>query len=427
MEEQRLRGTVFTSGWLYGAGLLLVLGMALREPALSIFALLTLLTAGLSRLWGRHALDGLEYERRLSATRAFPGETVELTTSLTNRKWLPLPWLELEDQVSDRLKVRDQEALPSTRPGTTVLRLTTAARPFERVQWRFQLDCPHRGAFSIGPASLRSGDLFGFFTRQQGWEATDQLLVYPRVVPLERLALPPLQPFGEARASRHPVLDPSRTVGVREYRPDDAFRFVHWKATARLGDVQVKVFEPAVTVQLGLFLNLDSYERPWEGIDYLRVESAIVAAASLARHGLKAREQVGVFANGVLVGSDQHLRVRPALGPNQLQAILEGLAKLTPLASTSFVRLLRLEAPRFVTESTLVVISAVMTASLATELAELLVTRRRVVLLTVGEVSAPELPGLSVYRLPENLAGDEPSARPRYVRLADIQGQGSGP
>ena len=420
--EQRLRGTFFNGVWLYGAGLLLLLGMALRQPALSIFAALTLLVAGISKLWGRHALDHLIYERHLSAQRAFPGEMIELTISLTNGKWLPLTWLELEDQVSDRLKVRDQESLPSNRPGTTVLRLTTAARPYERIHWRFQIDCPHRGAFSFGPASLRSGDLFGFFTRQERREVTDRLLVYPRIVPLEGLGLPPLQPCGEARAFQHLVPDPSRTVGVREYRPDDAFRFVHWKATARLREVQVKVFEPAVTVQAGIFLNLDSYERPWEGIDYLRVESAIVAAASLARHALDAREQVGVYSNGVLVGSDQHLRVRPGLGPNQFQAILEGLAKLTPLASTSFVRLLRLEAPRFVAGSTLVVITAVMTESLVAALAELLVAGRRVVLLTVGETEAPELPGLIVHPVPENLAGDEPALRPRYLRVADIRG-----
>lgn len=417
-----MRSLFFSGVWFYGAAGLLLLGMALRQPALSILAFLTLLTAASSRLWGQHALDHIEYERRLSARRVFPGESVELVTSLTNRKWLPLPWIELEDQVSDRLRVRDQEALPSARPGTTVLRLTTAARPYERISWSFHLDCPHRGAFSIGPSSLRSGDLFGFFTRHEVREKTDQLLVYPRIVPLERLGLPPRQPFGEARAAFHLVPDPARTVGVRDYRPEDAFRFVHWKATARLQEVQVKVFEPAVAVQLGIFLNLDTYERPWEGIDYLRAESAIVAAASLASHGLEEREQVGVYANGVLVGSDQHLRVHPGLGPRQLSAILEGLAKLTPLSATSFVRLLRQETRRFPVGSTLVVISAVMTEALSASLAELLMGRRKVVLLQVGEVEDPELPGLEVHSLPEDLLGDPPSTRPRYVRITDIRG-----
>lgn len=417
-----MRSHFFNSFWLYGAVVLLLLGMALRQPALSALAFLTLLTAGMTWLWGQHSLDHVEYRRELSARRVFPGETVELVTSLTNRKWLPLPWIELEDQVSDRLRVRDQEALPSSRPGTTILRLTTAARPFERVSWSFFIDCPHRGAFSIGPVSLRSGDLFGFFSRHEQRDATDQLLVYPRIVPLERLGLPPRQPFGEARATFHLLPDPARTVGVRDYRPEDAFRFVHWKATARLQEVQVKVFEPAVAVQLGIFLNLDTYERPWEGIDYIRAESAIVAAASLARHGLAEREQVGVYANGVLVGSDQHLRVRPGLGPRQLSAILEGLAKLTPLSATSFVRLLRQETRRFPVGSTLVVISAVMTEALSAALAELLMGRRRVVLLQVGEAEAPQLPGLEVHALPENLLGDPHETRPRYVRITDIRG-----
>lgn len=419
MEQHRVRSYFFNAIWFYGSGVLLLLGMALRQPALSILAFLTLLTAGSSKLWSRHALDGLTYKRRLSNNRAFRGESITLTTELVNHKWLPLPWIEVEDQVSDRIRLRNQETLPSNRPGTTILRLTTSVRWFERVSWTFKLDCPHRGAFFVGPLSLRSGDLFGFFSEQQRFREVDRILVYPRILPIEDLGLPPRHPLGDSRAVHQLIADPTRTVGVREYRPEDSFRFINWKASAKLQETQVKVFEPTVSLQLGIFLNLDTFERPWEGIDYTRAESAITAAASLASHSIESRYLVGIYANGVMAGSDQSLRIPPSLGPSQLATVLEGLAKLTPLAATNFQRLLHDEASRFPWGSTIVIITSLMTAALRQTIEELLNERHRVILLRVGEFQVPALPNLVVHTLPDNLIGTD-SEETRYARTIHI-------
>ncbi|MGA7673208.1 MAG: DUF58 domain-containing protein [Nitrolancea sp.] len=416
MEQHRVRSYFFNAIWFYGSAVLLLLGMALRQPALSILAFLTLLTAGCSKLWSRHALDNVTYTRRLSNTRVFRGESIEMTAELVNHKWLPLPWIEVEDQVSDRIRLHDHEVLPSNRPGTTVLRLTTSVRWFERVSWTFRLDCPHRGAYSVGPLSLRSGDLFGFFSEQQRFDKVDQILVYPHILPMEDLGLPPRHPLGDSRALQQLIADPTRIVGVREYRPEDSFRFINWKASAKLQEPQTKVFEPTVSLQLGIFLNLDTFERPWEGIDYSRAESAITAAASLANHCIEERYLVGLYANGVVSGSDQNLRIRPSLGPNQLSTVLEGLAKLTPLAATNFQRLLHEEASRFPWGSTIVVVSSLMTEALVNTLEELLGDRHRVILLRIGEFEVPLLPNLIVHTLPDDLVGKAFEGN-RYARI----------
>lgn len=421
MDEHRVRSYFFNAIWFYGSGVLLLLGMALRQPSLSILAFVTFLTAGSSKLWSRHALDNVTYTRHLSQTRIFRGESIQLTAELVNKKWLPLPWIEVEDQVSDRIRLHETETLPSSRPGTTVLRLTTSVRWFERVSWSFRLDCPHRGSYAIGPVSLRSGDLFGFFSEQLRFNAVDRILVYPHILALEDLGLPPRHPLGDSRALHQLIADPTRTVGVREYRPEDSFRFINWKATAKLQDVQVKVFEPTVSLQLGIFLNLDTFERPWEGIDYARAESAITAAASLTSHCIDERYQVGIYANGVMAGSDQTLRIHPGLGPNQLATVLEALAKLTPLAATNFQRLLHEEASRFPWGSTILVISALMTELLGRTIEELLHQRHRVILLRIGEFEVPPIPNLVVHTLPDDLVG-KGSESGRYVHMISVEG-----
>lgn len=422
LAQRGLRSNFFNSFWIYGALIILIIGMAAGQPALSILGLLTLITAIGSWLWGRASLDQLSYQRTLSAERIFQGETVVMEATIVNRKWLPLPWLSVEDQISDRVLVRERETLPSNRPGMTLLRLVTSVRWYERVSWTFNLDCPERGAYNVGPVSMRSGDLFGFFSRSSMIEGRDQIIVYPRIVPLEEIGLPPLHPFGDQRRDRHLITDPSRPIGIRDYRPEDSFRYIHWKATARQGQIQVKVFEPTVTVQIGIFLSLDTYERYWEGVDYNRAESAIVAAASLAAHGLKERCQVGVYANGVMTNSDQTLRIHPGRGPDQLGTILQGLAKLTPLSSTNFPRLLSAEARRFPWGSTIVVISALMTDSLALTLAELLTRGHRVVLLRVGDYEPPALRDLVVHTMPDNLIGRTDDDRSHYVVSIDASG-----
>ncbi len=96
--------------------------------------------------------------------------------------------------------------------------------------------------------------------------------------------------------------------------------------------------------------------------------------------------------------------------------MLEGLAKLTPLAATNFQRLLHEEASRFPWGSTIVVVSALMTDALAQTIEELLNERHRVILLRIGEFKVPQLPNLVVHTLPDDLVGKVFTGN-RYARM----------
>ncbi len=60
---------------------------------------LALSAAGMAKLWSRFSLAGVGYERIVSEMRVFPGEHIELTLRLINRKLLPLPWIQLNDEI----------------------------------------------------------------------------------------------------------------------------------------------------------------------------------------------------------------------------------------------------------------------------------------------------------------------------------------
>ena len=415
-QVSRSRSLFFSTYWLYAAGALILVGMILRERSLTLLGLLTLCTAGGSWLWARYSLDRVEYSRTLESARLFSGESVQMHFSVINRKLLPLAWLDVEDQIGDRLELVDRDILPSGVPGVNMLRITTAARWYERITWTIEINCPSRGFHPLGPVTLRSGDLFGFFNRRETIASEARLTVYPRVVALEDVNIPARHLFGDQRIRRQIITDPSRTAGVRDYRPEDSIRFVDWKATARVQTLQTKVFEPTTEIQFGVFLNLDTFEHYWEGLDYERAEGAIIVAASIAMRALRERHAVGMYANGVVGGSDQALRVRAGRSPSQHEEILAGLAKLSPIASVNFPRLLREETRRFPFGSTIVVVTGIMTDPISAVVAEMASEGHQVVILTIGEdVQAMQMRGVVSVPIDQERLRDAVPKRQHYA------------
>ncbi|MBX6771625.1 MAG: DUF58 domain-containing protein, partial [Chloroflexi bacterium] len=90
---------MFSPGALIVFAALLVLSAIAHQLPLFLLSLTLLGAAGLSRLWERYCLAGLEYRRRFSTDRATFGETIDLEIEIVNRKLLPLAWLEIEDEI----------------------------------------------------------------------------------------------------------------------------------------------------------------------------------------------------------------------------------------------------------------------------------------------------------------------------------------
>jgi uncharacterized protein (DUF58 family) len=96
------------------AGLLLAAWYG--QVVIVIVLALVLSAAGLSKLWSRYSLVGVSCERRLSEQRIFPGEYLELRLRLVNRKLLPLPWIQLDDEIPAGF-ASDISLAPGSKPG----------------------------------------------------------------------------------------------------------------------------------------------------------------------------------------------------------------------------------------------------------------------------------------------------------------------
>ncbi|HOG46929.1 MAG TPA: DUF58 domain-containing protein [Anaerolineae bacterium] len=397
---------MFSEAWLLLAALALVVGLVAGRPGLTVLGALLAAAAGAS--WGanRWALHGVEYRRRLSERRAFAGETLTLELSVANRKLLPLSWLRIEDECPLELTVLDAELLPSPQPTTGYLTSLLSMRWFEQVRWRLRLRGDSRGYYQLGPAHLTSGDLFGLFHREATAEGRDTLIVYPRIYGMEALGLPAKEPFGDSRAAQQMLEDPSCTVGIRDYGAGDPLRRVHWKATARRQQLQVRVFEPTTHLQLLICLNVATLPNAWQGSIPELLEQAVSVAGSLASFGAEHKYEVGLVANGCWPLSDQPLRVLPGRSPYQLAYVLEALAAVSPMPTGRLADLLLKTSARLPWGATLAVVTAVVDDDLIEAMERLHAAGRRLVLFSLdghaqGAVHEPPLRGLPFlcYRL----------------------------
>jgi len=317
----------------------------------------------LGKLWTRQTLRAIRYQRTLPSDRAFLGEVLQAKLEIANSSWSPVPWLRLRDNLPVQLHV------PSS------FHQVVSLLSHERVTFTYQLHCRRRGYYRLGPLALWAGDLFGGAQEMQQRDDHQPLTVYPRIVPLRRVALPSQSPFGEIPSPQRIFEDPTRVIGVRDYTSSDSLRHINWKTSASVGRLQVKKYEPAISLETALFLNLNSVEYDPRSRGEAS-ELAIVIAASMANHLVERRQKVGLTTNGLdpLTGKVQPVTLLPRKGRAHLMKVLEVLARIEASSTFPFTELLRRESVILSWGTTAIVITPQETEDL---FASLLQLRRR--------------------------------------------------
>ncbi len=203
--------------------------------------------------------------------------------------------------------------------------VTIASR--SSMEHEYQLYCKRRGVYSVGPLQLRTGDLFGFVNGARQENTSVEVTVYPQVLPLDKLGLPSRSPFGTLSSRQRLFEDPARVSGVRSYSSGDNQRSIHWKASARADELLVKKFQPAISLNVAIVLDLNRNAYPYRG-EIGFSEWAIVLAASVASHLASQRQAVGLISNGVDAVTEQAIPALPArTGQGHLMNLLSALAR----------------------------------------------------------------------------------------------------
>jgi uncharacterized protein (DUF58 family) len=312
---------------------LLVLGVALVVAALStglpfIFYLLYLaiLVVGGSYALTRLGLADLEAGYAVSQVYGHVGEQFRVTYTLRNASRLAKPWLEVHNPTS----------LPVAIPGRAIALGSRGER-----SWVARVPLTRRGHYRIEPLQVRTGDPFGFFEASASVGQPVTLVVYPRIDRLPLWRLPAANLEGSHAAPERTFQTSPLATTVRPYAPGDGFNRIHWRSTARHGEIQVKEFDLEQTADVWIFLDLERDIQTGQGEDS-SAEIAIRAAASIADRSLDENRAVGMTAFGHRIsvlpadrGGRQHLKVMQTLAAVEadgaaplVEGLVTGLSRL---------------------------------------------------------------------------------------------------
>ncbi|MER6083189.1 DUF58 domain-containing protein [Streptomyces sp. NPDC001833] len=263
------RGRSFLAAGIAAVICAYILGQAdLRRVGLLLAVLPLICAAVLYRT--RYRVAG---SRRLSPARVPAGSEARVHLRMDNVSRLPTGLLMLQDRVPYVLGPRPRFVLDRVEPGGR-----------REVSYRVRSDL--RGRYPLGPLQLRLTDPFGMCELTRSFSTFDTLTVIPKVEPL-----PPIRLSGEAKGygdgrQRSLALAGEDDVIPRGYRYGDDLRRVHWRSTARYGELMVRREEQPQRARCTVLLDTRGGAYEGAGPDSA-FEWAVSGAASVLVHMLE--------------------------------------------------------------------------------------------------------------------------------------------
>ena len=269
----------------YGGGLRELLYVAILLAALPLGAVLHVWTArprlSVSRSFSPHIL-----EAGAGATVTMHVRNLALRRSARSRWRDTLPWRPGVTPDADLPPLQPRGARYSSRGNTATL--------------RYELRPPRRGVFAVGPLGVDVIDAFGMATSSLTTGEPQSIVVTPQAVPLPATGLTASAGDGEARlVQRRSSGDEDDTI-TREYRSGDAMRRVHWRATARHGDLMVRQEEQRSRPEARIIVDTrrtgyrDASDEDEDAVESEAFEWVVRMLASVALHLRRAGFEVTI-------------------------------------------------------------------------------------------------------------------------------------
>jgi hypothetical protein len=289
-------GTITAAGWLtILVALMLPVGLALGwlELVAASLVAIVLLVLSVPFLFGAHSYD---VDLSLDSDRVVAGTEVGGSVTITN--------------TSKRIALPGRLDIP-TGGGLTDVHVPLLRSGHSYVE-RVFISAARRGVIRVGPVTSVRTDPLGLLKREVAWVDVNELFVHPVTVPIPSTSAGFIKDL-EGNPSAEVVDSDISFHAIREYQLGDARRNIHWKSTAKTGQLMVRQYEETRRSRLAIVLSLDEaeYANPDE------FELAVSIAGSLGARALRdsrdlalvVSEQIPEFVRKV-VRSVRMLRVR---------------------------------------------------------------------------------------------------------------------
>jgi len=306
--------------------------------ALIVLLVLLALHGLLSMLIRHVGLRHLTCTRSFSKPAYFEGDEGELIEIVRNDRAVIIPWLRVESGFSPHIRFGRQENLHVSDTAHTCSLFTLM--PYQQIRRRHRVAFLRRGAYNLGSASLTVGDLLGLFEAHREQEMDVPVLVYPRLLDSSAMPQPLTRMMNETISRRQLLEDPFLFRGIRPYQAGDPVRDIHWSATARTGEAQLRLHDPSALCRLLVVLNMERTDAQWGErlMDYEQeeIEHEISMAATLCMQALDRGLCAGFAANMPIGESAQSAFVAPQGGAPAREALLGAMARLRLVRTLRF-------------------------------------------------------------------------------------------
>ena len=310
------RGTSFLA-----AGVAATLaGILLTEKSLLCVGVALMGLPVFSLIAARRARYRLSCSRLISPPRVPAGSTAHVTLRLHNISKMPTGLLLAEDAIPYALGPRPRYVLDNIE-----------RRGIRNLSYSLRSDL--RGKFEVGPLQLRVADSFGLVEINRSFSSRTPFVVTPRVYPLARTMISRAWAGEGDGRSRLTATAGEDDVIPRPYRDGDDLRRVHWRSTARYGELMVRREEQRWRNRATVLLDTRGAAHMGSGPSS-SFETAVSAAASvgvhLAQEGLigKVVNEQGVNLGMGMTFEDELLESLAVIKPSRGQDLSGGLKVL---------------------------------------------------------------------------------------------------
>lgn len=279
----------------------------------------------------RRAARRMAYRRSFSREAAFCGETAEMVEVLANPSRLPLPWVRVQSRMPAGLGFSPMSMREIN--GGLYHRSFFFLAPRTRLTRRHQVRCLRRGDYRLTTVALTAGELLGLSALDRTLDCNARLLVYPRLLEPEQIPLPCQSFLGDVLVRRFINPDPCLINGARPYQPGDPPRMLHYAASLRTGQWQVKTCDASADPKMLVLLNVARSARQWADLGEQEaqvIENALSLAATLCVLAIDRGAAAGLGANTTLAGEEEaEALLPPDRSTTQKTAVLALCARMT--------------------------------------------------------------------------------------------------
>ncbi|MDH8677783.1 DUF58 domain-containing protein [Fusibacter bizertensis] len=370
------------------------------------------------KMWPKWAPKHFYMVRSFNLERIPVGESIRLTTEMTNKKILPLPWIKLRSHlpnsfiaISDEPESTDESTSYDEEFTLHPYReheIVTSLLFYEKVSKHETFKCIARGYFKLDASEVEFGDLFGLYTSTFNYMKTPTLYVHPRIHPIDRLLISPNGQLGAFSVKRWILPDPILAVGTRDYTHNDSFRSISWQATAKVGKLQVKNMDFSADQKCMIYLDVQTSPRHWEGIDPVLIEKSIELTASVFDYIFKQKYEVGLAINSADKQGEKMFYLTPSYSPTHILKALDALALATEFRGVSMLEILKKASQPNLRDNLIILITGNLSDDLISELNSISKFNANIkVIATVNHTKPVRLNRNIDYTIFEGFADDE--------------------